>query len=50
MAEFSDTYNLKNLIRDPTCNKNPEDPCCIILILINRPLSFQSSSAFDTGL
>ena len=50
MSEFCDTYNLKSLIREPTCYKNPENPSCIDLILTNRPCSFQNSCVFETGL
>ena len=32
MSEFCDVYNLKNLIKDPTCFKNPLNPSCIDLI------------------
>ena len=50
MSEFCDIYNLKSLIRVPTCFKNPENPTCIDLILTNRSNSFQNSSAIETGL
>ena len=50
MSEFCDTYNLKSLIREPTCYKNPENPSCIDLILTNRTCSFQNSCVFETGL
>ena len=49
-SEFCDTYNLKSLIREPVCYKNPENPSCIDLILTNRPCSFQNSYVFETGL
>ena len=29
MSEFCDTHDLKSLIREPTCYKNPENPSCI---------------------
>ena len=29
MSVFSDTYNLKNLITEPTCYKNPKHSCAI---------------------
>ena len=35
------TYDLGNVITQPTCYKNPENPSCIDLILINHPHSFQ---------
>ena len=41
MSEFYDTYNLQNLVKDPTCYKNPSKPTCIDLILTNFPKSFQ---------
>ena len=50
MSEFCDTYNLKNLIKDPTCFKNPLNPSTIDLILTNRPRSFQNSQTVETGL
>ena len=42
MSDFCDTYNLKSLIRQPKCYKNPENPSCIDLILTNIPFSFQN--------
>ena len=47
---FCDSYGLKNLIKVPTCYKNPQNPSCIDLILTNSPLSFQSSGVIVTGL
>ena len=46
MAGFSDTYDHRSLITEPTCYKNPENPTCIDLIL----LSFQNSCVFEIGL
>ena len=43
MTVFCDTYDLKCLIKEPTCYKNPENPSCIDLILTNNPKCFQSS-------
>ena len=37
MSVFSDTYDLKSLIKEPTCYKNPSKPSCINLMLINKP-------------
>ena len=45
-----DTYDLKCLIKEPTCYKNPENPSCIDLILTNNPKCLQSSCAVETGL
>ena len=50
MKEFCDTYNLTNLIKEPTCFKNPLNPSTIDLILTNRPRSFQNSKVIETGL
>ena len=50
MAEFCDMYNLKNLIKVPTCFKNPSNPSSIDLMLTNRIRSFQNSIAIETGL
>ena len=50
MAGFCDTYDLRSLITEPTCYKNPENPTCTDLILTNHPLSFQNSCLLETGL
>ena len=43
-------YGLKNLIKQPTCYKNPSNPTCIDLILTNVPRSFRSTCVIETGL
>ena len=50
MSEFCKTYNLQNLVRDPTCYENPSKPTCIDLILTNFPKSFQHTQTIETGL
>ena len=50
LANFCSLYNLKCLIKEPTCFKNAENPSCIDLILTNRPRCFQNSSVIETGL
>ena len=40
-SEFYETYNLQNLVKDPTCYKIISEPTCIDLILTNFPKSFQ---------
>ena len=35
MSEFCETYNLQNLVKDPTCYKNPSKPTCIDLTSTN---------------
>ena len=43
MKTFGEIYTLRNLIKEPTCSKNPENPRCIDLILKNKPLSFKNT-------
>ena len=43
-------YDLKSLIKVPTCFKNPDKLKCVDLVLTNRPNLFQYSSGFQTGL
>ena len=50
MGDFCELFNLKNLVKDPTCYKNPENPSCIDLILTNRQNSFQDTRVIETGL
>ena len=50
MKEFCEIYNLKNLVKAPTCYKNPLNPSCIDLIITNKPNSFQNTKMIETGL
>ena len=50
MVDFLNVYNLKNLVHQKTCFKNPDNPTCIDLILTNSPRSFQNTNVFETGL
>ena len=50
MKEFCEIYNLKNLIRQPTCFKNPLNPSTIDLMLTNAVNRFHGSHVFETGL
>ena len=50
MKDFCETYNLTNLITDPTCFKSIENPSCIDVMLTNRSLCFESSRTVETGL
>ena len=50
MANFCDTYNLKNLINEPTCFKSTDNPSSIDIILTNKKHSFQNSITVETGL
>ena len=50
MKEFWDSYNLKNLVQEATCFKNPLNPSSIDVILTNRPHSFQNTTTLECGL
>ena len=50
MKEFCEMYSLHNLIKEPTCYKNINNPSSIDVILTNRKNSFQNSMALETGL
>ena len=47
---FYESYNLKSLIKQPTCFKNPKKPSCINLFLTNRPRRFCYFHVIETGL
>ena len=48
--DFCDIYGFKNLIKEPTCFKNPTNPKCIDLMLTNKHRSFQNSFVIETDL
>ena len=50
LNDFCDIYNLKNLVKKPTCYKNPDNPSCIDLFLANRPRTFQYTITIETGI
>ena len=50
LEELRASYNLKKLIKQPTCFKNLENPTCTDHILANHPKSFHSPSVFVTCL
>ena len=50
MKDFCDLYDLDNLIKVPTCFKNPEKPSSIDVILTNTKSLFQNSIALETGI
>ena len=50
LNDFCSLYNFKNLIKEPTCYKNPLNPSCIDLIITNRPNSFQDTNGIEAGL
>ena len=49
ISGFMDSYNLKNLVRYPTCFKSSH-PRSIDLILMNRKSSFRNTVTIETGL
>ena len=42
-----ESYGLRNLVKVPTCYKNPQNPSCVNLILTNSPTRFQSSGLIE---
>ena len=50
MKEFFESYNLENLIRDPTCYKNVLNPTSVEMILTNRANLFTNSCCIETGI
>ena len=50
MKDFCEIYNLDNLIKKPTCYKNPKNPSSIDVILTNKKSNFQNSITVETGL
>ena len=44
------SFKLKNLVNEPTCYKNPDNPSCIDLFLRNCKRSLHNKSVFDTGI
>ena len=50
MHDFCSSFNLQNLVKDPTCFKNPLNPSSIDVMLTNRPNSFLKTTTVETGL
>ena len=48
--EFCENYSLKNIVKEATCFKNPNNPTCLDLILTNRKESFRKTEVIETGL
>ena len=49
ISDFMSTYNLKSLVKQKTCFKNPDNLPCIDLILTNSQRSFHYRCVFKTG-
>ena len=50
VEQFCASYNLKSLIKEPTCFKSVDNPSCIDLILTNHPKCFQNYGVYETGI
>ena len=50
IQEFCELFNLKNLVKEPSCYKHPDNPSCIDLILTNRKNMFCKTATIETGL
>ena len=50
MSSFCEIYHLTDIIKQPTCFKNPSNPSYIDIFLTNNANCFQKSSVFKTGL
>ena len=50
LTSFCTLFKLKNLAKEPTCYKNPNNPSCIDLFLTNCARSFHNTCVFETGL
>ena len=50
MKNFNEIYNLENLIKEPTCFKNPQNPSSIDVMLTNDKTKYSKSMTLETGL
>ena len=50
MKDFCDMYDLDNLIKEPTCYKNANNPSSIDVIVTNTKHIFHNSIALETGI
>ena len=50
MNLFCPPFTLKNIEKEPTCYKNPENPSCLDLFLTNCPRHFHNICLYETGL
>ena len=48
--EFIDQYESKNIVKEPTCFKNPENPSILDLVITNRPKSFWNTKTFRNSI
>ena len=50
LDDFLDEFHAKNMVKEPTCFKNPDNPSCIDLFISNSYRSFMKTTAVSTGL
>ena len=50
LTSFCTLFKLKNLVKEPTCYKNPNNPSCIDLFLTDCARSFHNTCVFETSL
>ena len=50
LGYFLDEFQAKNLVKEPTCFKNPDNPSCVDLFITNSYRSFQNTITVNTGL
>ena len=50
MKEFCQLYDFENLIKEPTCYKNADNPTSIDVILTNNKEYFANNSTVETGI
>ena len=50
VTSFCTLFQLKSIVKERTCYKNPENPSCIDLFLTNCPRSFYNTCLYETGL
>ena len=50
LMSFLETYCSSNIVREPTCFKNVNNPSCIDLFITNKPRSFQNTKAMSCGI
>ena len=48
--DFLDEFHARNMVKEPTCFKNPDNPSCIDLFITNGNRSFMKTMAVSTGL
>ncbi len=50
LDEFLDEFHARNLVKEPTCYKNPDNPSCVDLFITNGYRSFMKTTTVGTGL